>query len=43
VIWYNSHIISILNYTNSYLASQVWARGIPKKDIAIPHESYFSQ
>jgi hypothetical protein len=42
VIWYNSHIISILNYTNSYLASQVWARGIPKKDISMLRKRFLS-
>jgi hypothetical protein len=35
---FNSNIISILNYTSTYLASQVSARGIPKKVIAMFHE-----
>ena len=34
-ISYNGYIISMLSYTNSCLASQVWARGITKKDISM--------
>ena len=37
MICFNSNLISILNYTNPYLASQVSARGIPKKDISMFH------
>jgi hypothetical protein len=43
MICFNSDIISILNYTSAYLASQVSARGIPKKDISIlPWKFLFS-
>jgi hypothetical protein len=34
-ISYNGYIISMLSYTNSCLASHVWARGITKKDISM--------
>ena len=43
MICFNSNIISILNYTNPYLASQVSARGIPKKDISMFHSQKTSQ
>jgi hypothetical protein len=37
MICFNSNIISLLSYRNPYLASQVSARGISRKDISMFH------
>jgi len=42
VIWYNRSIISMLSYKTSCLASQVWARGITKKDTCMLYVEFLS-